>query len=450
MSDTWVRFAGGEGAREVAERGPFVIAVIAELSGRDRSGEGFTPVDRDDLDALFARCALRIEPHSAGAGGEGVTLERFEDLHPDQLVRLVPDLAALLRARALAHDPAALRRALGTAGVAWDDAPLPPSASLGAGASPSGRELLAEILGEAQPPPEAPPQRDPIDALVQSIVDASSDGVDPAAAGLRRAALDVELSRRLRALLGAPRFRALEAAWRGLRDLVRFAETGESLRVRVLDVTRGQLDLAVGAIRALGPRGEGAAPALIACDVPLSSDEGDLALLEALAGAARGHGARLIAAADPGLVARAARGELAHDARWLALRARCGDSLRLVGPRVLARLPYGAATDPIDAFPFEECDDAGEAADHCWRSAALLAARAFARAVSATGSTARVSEFSQIDGLPLHATRAGTAIGPAERVLGASEREALVRAGLIAVSTVAGSDAVRMSLTDLP
>ena len=45
----------------------------------------------------------------------------------------------------------------------------------------------------------------------------------------------------MRAILQHPRFQRLEAAWCSLRDLVRQSDTGEALRLRLLDLAQGDL-----------------------------------------------------------------------------------------------------------------------------------------------------------------------------------------------------------------
>ena len=43
-------------------------------------------------------------------------------------------------------------------------------------------------------------------------------------------------------------------------------------------------------------------------------------------------------------------------------------------PRFLARLPYGARTNPVEEFDFEEQTDGPDAAEHLWANAAYAMA----------------------------------------------------------------------------
>lgn len=465
MTEPWVRFAGGEGARELPGESPFVIGVIADLSARSEGGgsargaaRAIRDVDRDELDALLATTAPRVELALPGEAVVAVQLECFDDFHPDRLVSRIPSTAALLRAREVAHDARELQRRLTAAGIALEEpAPVAVAATGSSPPDSSGRALLEEMLGEPAPsaPPRATTQRGDaaVAALVRAIADASSDGTPVATTAERRAAIDRELTLRIRAALRDPRLRALEASWRGLRDLLRAAEVGEALRVRVLDASRADLIAESSGLEALfreltlgAPAAMVRVPALIVSDLCFSAGGEDLALLERIGDAARRAGACFVAGAEPALLDAAARGDLARDADWRSMRARCGDALRLVGPRVLARLPYGAASDAIESFPFEEHEEADAACAHVWVSGAFLVARAFAASIAAPGSPARAAEFSEIAGLPLHATRSGAAVGPAERLLRESELEQIARAGLLAVRGARGSDAVRIAL----
>lgn len=464
MTDAWVRFAGGDGAHELAAESAFVIGVIADLSARgerasprERRALAFVDVDRDELDAIFARCAPQLELALPGAPPFLLRLTSFADLHPDALVARIPTLAALARARFLAQDERTLRRGLAEAGVALDGASLAPASEGAAAERAAGRVLLDELLGaepsEGTRAASARRSDEPLATLVQAIGERAAGDANPAATAERRAALDQELTQRLRAVLGDARVRALEAAWRGLRGLARAAETGAALRIRVLDASRAEIaaagneldDVLRGVWGSDAPE-PGHAPALLVGDFALSAAGDALAFGERLAAAAARAGARVVANAAPELVESAARGALASSAAWRAHRERCGNGLRLAGPRVLARLPYGVASDPIEAFRFEECAAPTEPRALCWGGGAFLVARAVAACVGATGALRDVAAFSQIEGLPQLASPSGSALGPAERVLRSDEREALVQSGLIAVCAAPGSDAVRLAL----
>ena len=62
-----------------------------------------------------------------------------------------------------------------------------------------------------------------------------------AAINTRIAQVDKMISSQLSAILHAPEFQQLEASWRGLHQLVKNTETGTSMKLRLLNVTRKEL-----------------------------------------------------------------------------------------------------------------------------------------------------------------------------------------------------------------
>jgi type VI secretion system protein ImpC len=119
----------------------------------------------------------------------------------------------------------------------------------------------------------------------------------------------------------------------------------------------------------------------------------------------------------------------------------------LCHPRVLARLPYGAETDAIEAFRFEELCAGADASSFVWCDAALAAARALARCVTETGDTRELSRFLVLDDLPVYAGSAAAGLapaGPTEAPLSEREAEALVAGGANPIVAMRGSDQARM------
>jgi hypothetical protein len=159
---------------------------------------------------------------------------------------------------------------------------------------------------------------------------------------------------------------------------------------------RTAADLAGSALHTLLSPGGGAdAPRwnLLALDQAFGPGPDDVQALAALGALAARAGAPLLAAATPALAGAAQRADLAEPRRWAAeddeslaywqaLRgAPMAPWLGLVLPRVLMRLPYGAATDPISAFAFEEMPAERPHDAYLWGGGApalaLLAGRAF-------------------------------------------------------------------------
>jgi type VI secretion system protein ImpC len=93
-------------------------------------------------------------------------------------------------------------------------------------------------------------------------------------------------------------------------------------------------------------------------------------------------------------------------AAWRSLRE--SEDSRYIGlamPRFLARLPYGAKTDPIDEFAFEEDTSAPDSVNYCWANSAYAMATNITMAFKLYGWTTRIRGIESggaVEGLPTH------------------------------------------------
>jgi type VI secretion system protein ImpC len=219
------------------------------------------------------------------------------------------------------------------------------------------------------------------------------------------AAIDRKLSAQLNEIMHNPRFLKLEGTWRGLNHLVMNSETGTSLKIRVLNATKRDLnrDLTKAVEfdqsqlfkkiyeNEFGTPGGEPYGALIG-DYEWTAHPDDVETLRLVSNVAAGAFAPFISGVGAGMFGfqdwtelskprdLAKIFETAEYAKWRSYRE-SEDSrfVSLVMPRVIARLPYGAATKPIDEFAYEEAPyDASGAAlsmghhDYCWMNAAYV------------------------------------------------------------------------------
>jgi type VI secretion system protein ImpC len=225
----------------------------------------------------------------------------------------------------------------------------------------------------------------------------------------RIADLDALISRQLNEVMHAEPFQKLEASWRGLHYFVMQTETSSSLKIKLMNISKNDLfkdlDKAVefdqSAIfkkiyeEEYGTLGGNPFGALIG-DYEFGRHPQDVALLEKMSGVAATSHAPFIAAATPALFNFEGFTELAgprdlekifdNEAylKWNMFRK--SDDSRYVGlclPHVLARLPYGKETTPVEEFDYEERVDGKDHKKYLWGNAAYaFAARltdAFAR-----------------------------------------------------------------------
>jgi type VI secretion system protein ImpC len=74
-------------------------------------------------------------------------------------------------------------------------------------------------------------------------------------------------------------------------------------------------------------------------------------------------------------------------------------------PRFLARLPYGAKTEPVEQFAFEEDTSAPESAGYTWANSAYAMATNITRAFKLYGWTTQIRGIESggaVEGLPAH------------------------------------------------
>jgi type VI secretion system protein ImpC len=93
-------------------------------------------------------------------------------------------------------------------------------------------------------------------------------------------------------------------------------------------------------------------------------------------------------------------------AAWRSLRE--SDDARYIGlamPRFLARLPYGANTDPVDEFDFEETTEGADSTKYCWANSAYAMATNITRSFKMYGWCSRIRGIESggaVEELPCH------------------------------------------------
>lgn len=247
------------------------------------------------------------------------------------------------------------------------------------------------------------------------------------------AELDRKLTEQINLIMHNPEFQQLESAWRGLHHLVNNTETDEMLKIRVMNVSKN--DLAKTLKRYKGTAWDqspvfkrlyeeefgqfGGQPyGCLVGDYYFDQSPPDVELLGEMSKIAAAAMAPFIAAASPNLMQMGSWQELANPrdltkifttpeyAAWRSLRE--SDDARYVGlamPRFLARQPYGAKTNPVEDFNFEE-DTAG--ADHnkyAWANAAYAMAVNINRSFKLYGWCSRIRGIESggaVEGLPTH------------------------------------------------
>lgn len=252
------------------------------------------------------------------------------------------------------------------------------------------------------------------------------------------AAIDKVMSKQLSAIMQHEKLQKLEGSWRGLNHLIMNSETSSQLKIRMLNLNKKELqkdlEKAVEFDQSqtfkkiyeseFGTAGGEPYAALIG-DYEFSGHPDDLDLLTNMSNVAAAGFCPFISAASPEMFGFDSFTELskprdlekifdsAEYIKWRSFRdSEDSRFVTLTMPRVLARLPYGSATKPIEAFNFEEAnmDSDGRQleSDHdeyCWMNAAYSMGTTLTKSFSEYGwcTSIRGAEGGgKVEGLPSH------------------------------------------------
>ncbi len=466
------------------------ILVLGDFSGaQDRpplAERRPRAVDLDNLEDLMGRMGVRVGLRLDDGSAVEIGLQELDEFHPDTLYRRL-DLFARLRdlhrrlrsdsdyavaateLRSLLNMPSAADKASAetqtpTANTEDDAATL--DRLLGRPAGAAGHESRGEDAALAG-------------LLREAIADHIVPDADPGQQVYRDAA-DQAIAELMRSVLHHPAFRAREALWRGLHFLVTRLELDEELQLFVLDVAKEEL---LEDVRQAGQQLDGSATyrllaehagfdaeswSLLVGHYRFSTSEDDALLLAALGSIAECAGGPFLAEADAAILGCRSWTEtpdprdwqVAEDVaqRWAALRqSSAAKWIGLALPRMLMRLPYGEATDEIDAFPFEELADPEDPDQYLWGNPALACAALIGQAYRERGWQMEPGDLRDIGDLPAHSYRleGESRLTPcAEIYLTEAAADRIIERGLMPLVSIRGSNAARLlrfqSIADPP
>jgi len=247
------------------------------------------------------------------------------------------------------------------------------------------------------------------------------------------AELDKKLSEQINLILHQEDFKSLEGTWRGLHYLVNNTETDETLKIRVLNVSKNDLKKTLKKFEGtawdqspifkklyeeeFGSPGGQPFGAIIG-DYHFDHSPEDVKMLANMAQIASAAHAPFIAGAAPSVLGMDSWQELSNPrdltkvfgtaeyAAWKSLRE--SDDARylaLAMPRYLSRLPYGSKTAPVEDFDFEEDTEGADHNKYVWSNAAYAMGVNVTRAFKTYGWCARIrgaESGGTVEGLPVH------------------------------------------------
>jgi len=247
------------------------------------------------------------------------------------------------------------------------------------------------------------------------------------------AAIDKKLTEQVNLIMHHEDFQQLESAWRGLHYLVNNTETDEMLKIRVFNISKKDMHKTLRKFKGtawdqspifkkvyeeeFGQFGGEPYGALVA-DYHFDHSPPDVELLGEMAKIAAAAHAPLITGAKPTLFQMDSWSELANPrdltkifqtpeyASWRSLRE--SEDAKYVGlamPRFLGRLPYGAKTDPVEEFAFEEDTEGADSSKYTWVNAAYGMAVNINRSFKQYGWCSRIRGIESggaVENLPSH------------------------------------------------
>ncbi|ANM28733.1 EvpB family type VI secretion protein [Acidobacteria bacterium Mor1] len=247
------------------------------------------------------------------------------------------------------------------------------------------------------------------------------------------AEIDRKLTEQVNTILHHEDFQKLEGSWRGLHHLVNNTETDEMLKIRVYNISKKDLHKTLKKFKGTawdqspvfkkiyeeeyGQFG-GEPYGCLVGDYYFDHSPQDVELLSGMAQVSAAGHTPFIAATSPTVMQMDSWQELANPrdltkifgtpeyAAWRSLRE--SEDSRYIGlamPRFLARLPYGAKTDPVEEFDFEEDVEGADHQKYTWANAAYAMAVNINRSFKMYGWCSRIRGIESggaVEGLPTH------------------------------------------------
>jgi type VI secretion system protein ImpC len=285
-----------------------------------------------------------------------------------------------------------------------------------------GNDLSALLQKEFKPKTDE--ARTAVESAVQTLAQHALAGVglvgDDVVNSIESmiAAIDEKLSSQINEIIHNDEFQELESAWRGLHYLVNNTETDEFLKVRFMNISKAEVAKTLKRFKGVawdqspvfkkvyeaeyGQFG-GEPYGCLVGDYYFDHSPPDVEMLGELSKVCASAHVPFISAASPATLQMDSWQELANPrdltkifstpdyAAWRSLReSEDSKYIGLAMPRFLARQPYGAKTNPVEEFAFEEDTGVADHNRYTWANSAYAMAVNINRSFKEYGWCSRI------------------------------------------------------------
>ncbi|MBL3703854.1 type VI secretion system contractile sheath small subunit [Sulfitobacter sp. BDSS02] len=463
---------------EVLKRKRFRIALFGDFSGRAARGVIETgdrlasraPIilDPDTVEDVIQRFGTTLVlPIGKDGAGVEVKLSELDDLHPDELyenVELFSELVGLRAQLGMGATAESAAKRLREWAETHGTYAAPPKTRAGGSTVRADLKMseFQKLIGDTS---GSLTQASPIEDLMARVVGPHIRAIPDADAVAMQKAVDDSLSAAMRLVLHHPDFQSLEAQWRSLDLIARSIEVDDTLDVVLYDVSAEEIavDLASaddlsesGLVRLLTgepldeENGRGGYSAMFGLysfeETPPHAE-----LLGRIARVAAHVDAPFFAAMTPGFmdVDKKERHPLVAEA-WDTLRGMSeAKYLGLVSPRFMLRRPYGAKSEPIYEFEFEEFTMQSGLGGMLWANPVVLVAILMAKSFKENGKSMGLGSIMSLGDIPYHFVndRYGDQVQLpcTERNLTQDKVEKVMARGFMPVVSIKGRDEIRLA-----
>lgn len=247
------------------------------------------------------------------------------------------------------------------------------------------------------------------------------------------AAIDEKLSDQINLIMHNEDFQKLESAWRGLHYMINNTETDETLKIKVMAISKKDLHKTLRKYKGTawdqspifkrmyeeeyGQFG-GEPYGCVVGDYHFDHSPQDVELLTQMSKISAAMHAPFISAVKPTALQFDSWAELSNPrdltkifqtpeyASWRSLRD--SDDARYLGltmPNFLGRLPYGAKTEPVEEFDFEEDTEGADSSKYTWCNSAYAMGVNINQSFKLYGWCSRIRGIESggaVEGLPAH------------------------------------------------